>query len=210
MTTLLNQNTTAVSVTNGFRLSVAANASSTAFVEVYEGDQFIEVMTIAASETKHFGGYPVDMVCKVTCLTGSLNYSLLQSTGGIGEYAETVLASGDAVSLVTNTAKTVLSISLTAGDWDVSGVAAHLTAASTSITHLSESISLVDDTMGALGTETSINSTAFVPGANSQIRHSPTVRLSLTATTTVYLVFHSTFTVSTLKGYGVIKARRVN
>jgi len=210
MTTLLNQNTTAVSVTNGFRLSVSADASSTAFVEVYEGDQFIEVMTIAASETKYFGGYPVDMVCKVTCLTGSLNYSLLQSTGGVGEYNEAVLASGDAVSLVTNTEKTVLSISLTAGDWDVSAVAAYLSAALTSITHLSESISLVDNTMGGLGTETMITSAAFVRGIGSQIRHTPTVRLSLTATTTVYLVFHSIFTVSTLKGYGVIKARRVN
>jgi hypothetical protein len=37
----------------------------------------------------------------------------------------------------------------------------------------------------------------------------PVVRLSLAATTTVYLVSRATFTVSTLKAYGTIRARRV-
>ena len=66
-------------------------------------------------------------------------------------------------------------------------------------------------TSGALGgfeTQGTYDSAAFVPARNMAIVIALT-RVSLTTTTTVYLVSHARFTVSTLGGYGFIRARRV-
>src|SRR5690349_16625741 len=47
------------------------------------------------------------------------------AAGKIGEYIESEVLSGSAVSLTTNTAANITSISLTAGDWDVWGAAVY-------------------------------------------------------------------------------------
>lgn len=128
----------------------------------------------------------------------------------IGEYTEAAVASGSAVALTTATAANITSISLTAGDWDVSGVVGFLPAGTTSITVMGGGSSATSATIGALGSAFAESQTATVPGAVGQIRVIPTVRLNVTATTTIYLVATATFTVSTLGGYGLISARRVS
>lgn len=126
------------------------------------------------------------------------------------------VAAGSAVSLTTNTAKTITSISLSPGEYDVSGVIDFLPAATTSITNLTSSISLTTDSVSGqtggsgLGTDPTIvvNQAANVPAA-LVAQPVPSVRLVLTATTTVYLVAKATFTVSTMTAYGTIRANRV-
>jgi hypothetical protein len=131
------------------------------------------------------------------------------AAGIVGEYIEGSLASGSATSLTTATAKTVCSMSLTAGDWDVSGVAGFIPAATTSVTLLVADISLTDNALdGTLGAEIVDRRPAYVP-TNNLIIAMPTHRTKLTATTTVYLVLRATFTVSTMTGFGLIRARRV-
>jgi hypothetical protein len=44
------------------------------------------------------------------------------TAGYVGEYVEGVLAAGSATALTTATPQTLVSISLTAGDWDVTGM----------------------------------------------------------------------------------------
>jgi hypothetical protein len=132
------------------------------------------------------------------------------AAGKVGEYIESILTSGSPVSLTTNAAKTVTSISLTAGDWDVDCVGALLPAATTSITDLIVSLSLVTNTFDATtGRIVQLGMAAFVPGATQQTLVIPPYRFSLSATTTIFLIAQSTFTVSTMGAFGIIRARRV-
>lgn len=127
-----------------------------------------------------------------------------------GSYQETSLLIADKVALITDTAKTVVSLALTPGDWDVSGVVAYVPGASTSITFLRQSISATADTDGAAIASRASASAAVVPGATNTPNHdTPVVRLNLTAPATYYLVAHAVFSVSTLSAYGIIRARRI-
>ena len=123
---------------------------------------------------------------------------------------------GSAVSLTTATAANVTSITLTAGDWDISGVIDFNPAATTSVTNITAGVSLTSATLAGqtggsgLGTDPTMawNQAASVPAAVMAMEV-PVVRLSITATTTVYLVAKATFTVSTMTAYGTIRANRV-
>ena len=127
------------------------------------------------------------------------------------------MASGSAVSLTTVTTANVTSISLTAGDWDVSGVVDYTFGATTSYTQLQAGISLTSATLagqaggGGLGTDPNVQfaTPAQVPTALPYALDIPLTRVSLAATTTVFLVTQATFTVSTLTAFGTIRARRV-
>lgn len=132
------------------------------------------------------------------------------TAGYIGEYVSSTIASGSAVSLTTNTTANVTSISLTAGDWDVTGVVDFQYGATTSITNLVGGSSTTSATLGARDTFFDFETAANVPTATADAAFViPTTRISIAATTTVYLVAQATFTVSTLKAYGTIRARRM-
>jgi len=132
------------------------------------------------------------------------------TAGKIGEYIESVIASGSAVALVTATAKTVTSISLTAGDWDVDAVVYHLPAATTSYTRYVGSLSTTTNTLDATpGRFADFTQAALVSGGNTYNDVIPPYRFSLSATTSIFLIALGTFTVSTASAYGIIRARRV-
>ena len=131
-------------------------------------------------------------------------------TGYIGEYVESTVAQGAAVSLTTGVITNITSISLTAGDWDVSGVVIMDSGVTTNVTRVMGGIS---STSGAVDISKSYYSHAhsgYVPGGG-QFRGMPlnTSRFSLSGTTTIYLVALANFTVSTCTAYGTISARRV-
>jgi hypothetical protein len=133
------------------------------------------------------------------------------SAGKVGEYIESVIASGSAVSLTTATAKTVTSISLTAGDWDVDCVVYYSLGGTTNYTDYRASLSLTTNTLdvtpGRLA-DTSVPANA--PGALGALSQSvPPYRFSLSGTTSIFLIAQSSFTVSTMSAYGIIRARRV-
>lgn len=132
------------------------------------------------------------------------------SAGNVGEFVSSTVLTGSAVSLTTSTAANVTSISLTAGDWLVYGNVAFNSGGTTSSTVNVGWISTTSATLptvpnnGAYGGR---NGPAVV-GDFSTYPVGQT-RLSLSATTTVYLSAFSTFTVSTNAVYGFIGARRV-
>jgi hypothetical protein len=130
----------------------------------------------------------------------------------IGGYSSSSVASGSAVALTSTTAANVTSISLSEGEWDVSGVVGYLPAASTSITVLNGGASTTSATVGTTGAVFNFSQAAVVPGAVGQEFSIPTSRIVVAAgsTTTVYLVARATFTISTLGAYGTIRARRVS
>lgn len=154
-----------------------------------------------------------------TTLNGSTvspgHYSGEPSTGNalageIGEYVSSTITVGASIALTTATPLTITSISLTAGDWDVAGSIGFLPATTTNVTQFIGSFStttnVVDSTPGRFF---SFNLAPYVPGAAQQNYTMPIGRFSLASTTTVFFIAQSAFTISTMGGFGIIRARRV-
>lgn len=132
------------------------------------------------------------------------------AAGSVGEYVSSTLAAGSATALTSATAKTVTSISLTAGDWDVWGVVGLAPAGSTTTTVQVGAISTVNNTLPTVPGEGAYYATsAQSPAGQGNIFPVGMTRVSIAATTTVYLIAQSTFAVSTSAAYGFIGARRV-
>lgn len=129
------------------------------------------------------------------------------NTGKIGEYKESNQTSTNFPA--TTVFGDLTSISLTAGDWDVTGsVGATLNGAT--MTAYSVGIS----------TTTGNSTTGLTYGVNRFDGITPTAngdsavvvadyRVSLASTTTVYLKYQATFSAGTPKAYGSIRARRM-
>jgi len=134
------------------------------------------------------------------------------SSGNVGEYIETSIGTGSAVSLVNATAKDIATITLTAGDWDLSGQVSFITAASTSMTayilSIGSSANTIDFNPGRF---TALSYAAIVPGVNNGAVAAAIgpLRFSLSGSTTLHLVTQASFTASTLSGWGLIRARRI-
>jgi hypothetical protein len=133
------------------------------------------------------------------------------SAGSVGETVTSNVLRASAVSLTTNTPSNVTSISLTAGDWDVSGQVILTPNASTTITQVSAWISTTSASLPSDSDPTKpwfFQSGSFTTG-NGVAMQVTRARLSLSATTTVFLSTQNTFGVSTMTGCGFIQARRV-
>lgn len=134
--------------------------------------------------------------------------------GSVGEFVTATVVAGSAVSLTTATSANVTSISLTAGDWDISSFVDYVLTGATA-TLLQSGASLTTAVLptqaggSGLGTDalaTDPNVKTTLTGTEQQ--DGGPVRLSISATTTVFLVAQATFSVGTVTAYGTIRARR--
>lgn len=149
-------------------------------------------------------------------ITGTTTNNSAQA-GSVGEYITATVVAGSAVALTTATGANITSISLTAGDWDVSAVADFTPGATTSITVLSAGLGTTTATLlgqaggGGVGTDplVTITQPATVPAAGPLHLALPPTRVLIASTTTIFFVANCTFTVSTLSAYGTIRARRI-
>lgn len=144
---------------------------------------------------------------------GSGNWICTKPPGSIGKPLSSTVATGSAVSLVTATAKTVTSMTLTPGDWDVSWRCLFRFDTTTNITELLASISLTNNTLllttGAFN-ENMYGAAGLVPTNAGSIGNSVGPwRVNITTDTVVYGIAFATFTVSTAFAYGYLSARRV-
>ena len=154
----------------------------------------------------------------ITSLTGLSGTSAILGTvtnnnasaGYIGEYVISDLPSGSAITLSNNTVTGITSVSLTAGDWDCQGNAQVTLNGAAALTWL---IGYVGTSNTSFGANREINTftSGSASGANQGAFGGPTpvVRFSLASTTTVYLGEQATFTAGTVKGFGIIRCRRV-
>lgn len=134
------------------------------------------------------------------------------TAGNIGEYIESVIASGSAIGLTTATPANLTSISLTAGDWDVDLVVNYIAAATTSVTRILSGVSLTTATFDltggrAAGTFMNANVSGGAPMTYSVAV--PPLRFSISGNTTVFGVAQATFTAAALTVYGILRARRI-
>ena len=132
------------------------------------------------------------------------------ASGKLGEALRSAIALANAVSLTTATYADVTSITLTAGDWDISGMVSFGGGPITGT-----------GTRAGFGTSAGNSSTGLVLGDNEAISTLipsatedptlviPTWRKNVTSNTTIYLKAFATFTVGAPTAYGRISARRV-
>jgi hypothetical protein len=129
------------------------------------------------------------------------------TTGNVGESVDGAVVTGSAVSLVTGTPKTVVSIPVPAGDWEIDCNAYFNAGGTTVVTSMTVSISLVTNTLdltaGRWGQQ--VCNLTGPPTLNASV---PSARFNFATTTTVFLVVQSGFTTSTQAAWGNIHARR--
>lgn len=131
------------------------------------------------------------------------------SNGNVGEYIATT---GTSTALTTLVTKSLASVSLTPGDWDVEGVIQYNIAATTTVDTMSGFINTTQDggSVALASGFTYTNPSNNAPAAQRFIQFAtPSLRMSLTATTTVYINTFQAFGVSTMSGQAYIRARRV-
>lgn len=131
------------------------------------------------------------------------------AAGNVGEYVTAAIAVGSAIAAGTTTQyKTITSISLTAGDWIVSGQVSTILSAATATAAMAAISLFANNTV-----------TDQVDGVNQLAGGPPTAnynntitisnyRISLASTTTVYLKCAQTFAVGTPTMFGSINAVR--
>jgi Pectate lyase superfamily protein len=126
--------------------------------------------------------------------------------GQRGEYLEASVAVGSALALTTVTSKTITSITLTNGDWEVNG--AVIFATGNTYTELAmcynTTTNTFDSTVGKFNDKLA---TVVTGGTYTLI--GPTTRFSVATSTTVYLIAYASFSSGSASAYGIIRARRV-
>ena len=136
-------------------------------------------------------------------------------TGYVGEYVSSNVNAGSPTGATNNTVGNVTSISLTAGDWDVSGSVVFFPNGTTTLSTVSCTISTTSATMAGIGSaDQAIGVQQWNPNLASVATYYPVVsapikRISIASTTTVYLCYRATFAVSTLGVGGQLSARRI-
>lgn len=138
---------------------------------------------------------------------GGTNTNDNAATGKVGEYVSSTVVVASATSLTTATAKSITSITLTAGDWDVSAVA-DIIPSGGSISFFGISVSLNNNTLDGMNNGGDSILQGFSSGTENWIT-SPIRRVSIASTTTVYLVVRADFASGTATACGTIRARRM-
>lgn len=132
------------------------------------------------------------------------NTNTASPAGFLGQLISSNILTGSAVSLSNGISKTITSISVTAGNWMITGVAVINTGTTQSFGIAG--ISTTNDTLPTLFNEGPAMSSAV---GNKGTFICPNVFVSLSGTTTYYLVVQSGFTAGTSTGYGNITAIRI-
>lgn len=123
------------------------------------------------------------------------------TAGNVGEFVDSGVVSQNPTT--STVAFNITSISLTAGDWDVSGTYFVQGSANTTVT-----TSSISTTSATLATQGSTAYNQFSLGAQYFCTLPVKTRLSLSTTTTVYLVGNVTYTTLPSASVGQITARR--
>lgn len=133
------------------------------------------------------------------------------AAGSQGEVISAIKAVGSPVSLTTATAANVTSVALTAGDWDVEANVNFIGTSATTAAGgaFTVGISTTTATLPTDGSEVqlgvpAVTTTSFKDGISVSRK-----TITVSTTTTVYLVALGTFSAGTLGAYGAITARRV-
>ena len=141
-----------------------------------------------------------------TILTPTIQGITSGSNAGAGNVGEFISATASSFSLTTSTPANATSISLTAGDWDVSG-GFTITASSNVMSNAVCGWSTTSAGFGSPGTYMQVGMASGSVG--TWAGGIPVGRLNITSTTTVYMVCEAIFSSGTASVGGIIQARRI-
>jgi hypothetical protein len=180
----------------GFALFGATSGSVTLSVPAAAGSN---TLTVPAATDTLVARNTTDTLTNKS-LTGVIDGSAA-AAGNIGEYLE-VNRGSTLGPLTANTVTTITSISLTAGDWDVRAFSSYITTGAGAGT--------LSISPGSVAIDTGITRTTTreFPANRADTLVLPGTRVSLTATTTVYLTARTPLSTVVVQD-GVIMARRV-
>ncbi len=130
------------------------------------------------------------------------------SSGFLGEQIRAAIPAIGGVTLSTGVAANVANISLTPGIWDVSCIGAFTGTLTVPTAQSSVGIGIASATFGA-GGDSFVQAPLSSTATSDLMLSVPSFRLTLTATTTIYLVVQTFFSAGTAKAYGRISATRV-
>lgn len=187
-------------------LSASSTVSGTGFSTYLASPPAIGVTTPAAGAFTSLGATGAITPNQVLGIVGTTTNNNANA-GSVGEFLSN---STSGTSLTSGTSANATSVSLTAGDWDVSGAVRFTPGGSSTISNLTVGISTTSATFGTIPNTVQAILIPFTGalGANQALA-TPTVRISVASTTTVYLVALSSFSASTMTADGFIRARRV-
>lgn len=158
--------------------------------------------TVAATTLSSTGNFTPAQTNGIVGTTTNNN----ANAGSVGEYVtNTVLATSPANGTPYNAA----SISLTAGDWDVSGTISFIDGTGAISSTMNSSLSTTTATQNAAIGFMSSSPSVTAASATTTRLPTPVARFSLSTTTTIFLVGVVTFSGGTLTSDGLIRARRV-
>lgn len=134
--------------------------------------------------------------------------------GKVGEYLEGVILPASQITLTTSIAADITSMSLTAGDWDCSGMVAFSGAGTTVTTDMIGWISTTSATLPSDAVNHGAYTRMFAASGLSYTQAVISIpinalRVSISTTTTVFLSARSTFTTAGNFAYGALRCRRV-
>lgn len=133
------------------------------------------------------------------------------NVGSVGEIQTISVAFGSPISLTTSTAKTITSVSLTAGDWMIYSSSCLTGGATTVLSYWLTGISTSTDTAASVDIYPGyIYPASYVPFATSRFCMPVTTsHVLINSTTSYFLTAFANFTTSTLSAYGTITAVRI-
>jgi hypothetical protein len=212
---------TAVSVSNCAGTSSALNYTGGSG---FSCNGSINALTVSGNAVGTSGG-TIPLLNGVNTWSGAQTFSALitpsptigiKGTAGndsanAGSIGEIVSSTATAVAITSNTATNVTSISLTAGDWEVTGLMGTAPAGSTTQSAVYAGPSTTSAAFQTLsGSFLNLAGSAAPVSAGGVVQVPlPVTRFSLSATTTVFMVASVTYSVSTLTVNGLLRARRV-
>lgn len=205
------------------RTSILSSSNSNSAVSWSAGVKYIWLDTPAAAISA-FGSVK-SVICAATTITSTGTcYSAGQvvgsatndsaTTGNFGEDIDATLAVGSAISAPNTTATNVTSLTLTAGDWDLSGqIGWNSGAGSPAVLSLEGSISPTSATRNQTAGQfesMSFGATGVLvrPSVNIAGSISP-FRVSLSGSVTYYLVAFPDYSAGTWTVFGTLHARRM-
>jgi hypothetical protein len=132
--------------------------------------------------------------------------------GNVGEYVTAEIASASAITLTNSVSADIVSVSLTAGNWDVWGMVSTNTGGTTDVTQVAGWVTTASATFPTPPNSGGLFVQNYSAGSHvGQNDHFPVGRkiITLASPATLYLGMRMIFTVSTAKGYGFVGAVRL-